>query len=216
MKHTTVLAGMIGTMCCGLLSCSTPQFFTVTIHDSPQRVVRLQTVATDELNKGYSHPATISEEQMKKVLKGFYVEKDKTAFSTSNIRHRALSDREVEFFAPLFVRGLQQATPEEIVTFFETAEISELYEGTTSGGVFVKDDTFHMILSNHSVKTQIWQNNDEYEAPYRLRPLEPIKPEPGRLVFEPTQFMAALEESSWLEKLRGKPWHAAVRYTDLP
>ncbi|MCA9471461.1 MAG: hypothetical protein MRJ96_00975 [Nitrospirales bacterium] len=216
MKPIAVLTGMMIALCGGVVSCFTPQFFTVTIYDSPQRVVRLKTVSSDESGQGYSHPATISVERMTKMLKGFYVEEEETAYSSPGVRHRALSDREAEFFAPLFVKGLQQATPEEIVTFFETAEISELYEATTSGGIFVKDQTFHMILSNYNVKTLIWRDNSEYEAPFRLRPLEPISPEPGRLVFEPSQFMVKLQRLSWFDKLKGEPWHAAVSYMDIP
>ena len=150
------------------------------------------------------------------VLEGLYVEAGNTPLSGSGVRRRAFSNKEIQFFAPLLVKGLQQATPEEIVTFFETAEISDLHEATTSGGVFVKNDALHIILSNYSVKTQIWQDNDAYEAPYRLRPLEPIDPEPGRLVFEPAQFMVQLNPSGWFETLKGKPWHAAVSYADLP
>ena len=210
-------------LCMNVVSCSTPQFFTVTIFDSPSRNVRLQTMPVMEEGQAYSHPAYISEEQMKNILQGLYVQEEPSAFERALLgqsgqegRRRAFSDREVKFFAPLLVKGLEQATPEEIVTFFETAEISDLHEATTSGGVFVKDDAVHILLSNHSVKTQIWQDNDEYQAPYRLNPLEPIDPEPGQIIFEPKKFMVQSKTSGWFETLKGKPWHAAVSYKDLP
>ncbi len=203
-------------LCSYLTGCASSEFFTVTIYDSPQRVVRLQTIGIEDSDGGYSHPSSVSKEQMAKVLQGLYVERDTTPLSRTGARQRAFSEKEINFFAPLFVKGLQQSTPEEVVTFFETAEISELQEATTSGGVFVKNNALHIILSNYGVKTQIWQDNDQYEAPYRLRPLESIKPEPGRLVFEPAQFMVQLEDASWFESLKGKPWHAAVSYLELP
>lgn len=205
-----------------LVSCSTPQFFTVTIYDSPSRNVRLQTMPVMEEGKAYSHPSYVTVEQMKRILQGLYVVDEESVLgeaifgnSGKGPRRRAFSDGEVKFFAPLLVEGLQQATPEEIVTFFETAEISDLHEATTSGGVFVRDEALHIILSNHSVKTQIWQDNDEYQAPYRLSPLEPIDPGLGRLVFDPPQAMVQIETSGWFETLKGRPWHTAVSYKVL-
>ena len=218
-----IIHGMVVLLCCYLVGCATPQFFTVTIYDSPSRNVRLQTMPVMEEGKAYSHPTYVTEEQMKKVLQGLYVEDEQSTLGEAIFGNagkgpprRAFSDSEVKFFAPLLVKGLEQATPEEIVTFFETAEISDLHEATTSGGVFVKDNALHIVLSNHSVKTQIWQDNDEYQAPYRLSPLEPIDPEPGNLVFEPSQFMVPVETVGWFETLKGKPWHAAVSFKDLP
>ncbi|GJL65333.1 MAG: hypothetical protein NPIRA05_03040 [Nitrospirales bacterium] len=199
-----------------IAGCATSEFFTVTIYDSPQRVVRLQTKSLDDTEGGYSHPASVSVEQMTRVLTGLFTEVGDTPFSRSGTRHRAFSDSEIKFFAPLFVRGLEQATPEEVVTFFETAEISDQQEATTSGGVFVRENGLYIIMSNHGVKTAIWQDNDQYESPQRLSPLEPMAPEPGRLVFEPAEFMLPLEENTWLDTLKGKPWHAAVKYLELP
>ncbi|WP_447970996.1 hypothetical protein [Nitrospira sp. M1] len=198
-----------------VVGCATSEFFTVTIYDSPERVVRLQTKSLEDTGGGYSHPASISVEQMTRVLTGLYVEVGYTPFSKSGTRRKAFSDSEIKFFAPLFVRGLEQATPEEVVTFFETAEISDLQEATTSGGVFVREDALYIILSNHGVKTAIWKDNDQYEPPQRLSPLEPMAPEPGRLVFEPAEFMLPLKENNWVDTLKGKPWHAAVKYLAL-
>jgi len=199
-----------------VVGCATSEFFTVTIYDSPQRVVRLQTKSIEDTEGGYSHPASISIEQMTSVLTGLYVDVGSTSFSKSGTRRRAFSDSEIKFFAPLFVRGLEQATPEEVVTFFETAEISDLQEATTSGGVFVREKALYIIMSNYGVKTAIWQDTDQYEPPQRLSPLDPMAPEPGRLVFEPSEFMIPLEENDWIDTLKGKPWHVGVKYLELP
>ncbi|GJL49665.1 MAG: hypothetical protein NPIRA01_08920 [Nitrospirales bacterium] len=199
-----------------VIGCARSEFFTITIYDSPQRVVRLQTKSIEDAGGGYSHPTSVSVEQMTSVLTGLYVEVGYTPFSKSGTRRRAFSDAEIKFFAPLFVRGLEQATPEEVVTFFETAEISDLQEATTSGGVFIREQALYIIMSNHGVKTSIWQDNDQYESPQRLSPLEPMAPEPGRLVFEPEEFMMPLEENDWVDTLKGKPWHVAVKYLELP
>ncbi len=196
----------------GLGGCETPQFPTVNIYDSPERFVRLEVYDDGSDGRGYSHPAYISEETMAKVMKGVYVQFGKSGRSS----RRAFNDKEIKFFAPLWVRGFSQATPEEVVTFYETAEISELYEITTSGGVFVKDKAIHVVLSNYSVRTQIWQDNDEYRAPFRLRPLNPIEQQPGRLVFDPPQLMIPQTEKSFASLLKsGRPWQVGVLYQEL-
>ena len=102
-----------------------------------------------------------------------------------------------------------------MVTFFETAEISDTQEITTSGGVYVSGDTFFVLLSNYSTKTQIWQDNDQYQAPYRLRPLEPIDPQPGRLSFSPEDLMVELRPSFFQKALQAEPWQVGVRYNEL-
>ena len=40
--------------------------------------------------------------------------------------HPAFTDREVAFFAPLLTLGLSKATPEEVVTFYQTRNLSAL------------------------------------------------------------------------------------------
>ncbi len=205
-----------------LVACETkPQFLTVTIYDSPQQVVRLQAISDANKGKGFSHPLDLSTEHMEQLLRGLHVGINNSAIPFFNLgnqptRHRAFSDREVKFFAPLFVQGFRQATPEEVVTFFETVEVSSLHRLTTSGGLFITGNTLHVLMSNYGVKTQIWQDNDAYEAPFRLRPLEPIDPEPGQLTFEPPSLMVSGTSFEFIDALGGTPWHVAVHFQELP
>jgi len=205
-----------------LTGCAAPHFFTVTIYDSPDRVVKLQAVPDANDGKGGSHPAYIDEETLTKVMRGLQVEIHNTTLTvpflvTPNAegRQRAFSDREITFFAPLFAKGLAQATPEELVTFYETADISDLYQLTTSGGLFVRGDEIHFLLSNHNVKTRIWQDNDQYEAPYHLRPMEPIDPQPGRLIFDPPHLMVEPERGLLNIGLTAEPWQVGVWWEKL-
>lgn len=203
-----------------LTACGMPQFLTVSIYDSPERVVRLQAIPGVNHGKGYSHPVVLSKDQMAKVLEGLYVEESTVAlpFSTGSgdsTSQRVFNDQEVEFFAPHLIKGLSMATSEEVVTFFETAEVSSLHRLTTSGGVYVKDNELHILLSNYAVKTNIWQDADAYQAPFRLRPLEPIDPQPGRLTFKPQHVMVQSAETGLPETFGAKPWHAAVFFQKL-
>jgi len=221
-KRTFLSQALVMGILVFLTGCAAPHFFTVTIYDSPDRVVKLQAVPDANEGKGFSHPAYIDEETLSKVMRGLQVEIHNAALSGlflggsgTSKRLRAFSDREITFFAPLFAKGLAQATPEELVTFYETADISDLYQLTTSGGIFVKGNEIHFLLSNHAVKTRIWQDNDQYEAPYHLRPLEPIDPQPGRLVFDPSQLMVEPQRGILNIALKAEPWEVGVRWKEL-
>jgi len=204
------------------MGCSTPEVFTVMVYEDPHRQVRLQTFPGANEGKGFAHPAYLHVEQIKKILSGVNVEIGNPTLSLPFVGsssysspRRALSNTEVDFFAPLIVEGLKQATPEEVVTFFETAEISDTQEITTSGGVYVADNIFHVLIGNFSTKTEIWQDAEFYHAPYRLRPLEPIKAQPGRLVFQPSTLMVKVKEGFFHKTFKAEPWQVGVRYKEL-
>ncbi|MDT7043192.1 hypothetical protein [Candidatus Nitronereus thalassa] len=203
-------------------SCAAPHFFTVTIYESPNRVVKLQAVPDANHGKGFSHPVDIDQEQLSAAMRGLQVEIHNAALSIpflggSNTpgRRRAFSDNEIKFFAPLFAKGLAQATPEELITFYENAEVSDQYELTTSGGLYVKGEEIHFLISNFGVKTRIWQDNEQYEAPYHLRPMEPMDPQPGRLVFEHSQLMVEPQRGILNIGLTAEPWEVGVRWKEL-
>ena len=192
--------------------CAAPHFFTITIYESPDRVVKLQAVPD----------ANNDQEKLAAVMRGLQVEIHNAVLAipfigrtSSKGGQRAFSDREIKFFAPLFAKGLAQATPEELITFYETADISDLDQLTTSGGLFVKGDEIHFLLGNHNVKTRIWQDNEQYVAPYHLRPMEPIDPQPGRLVFDPSHLMVEPQRGILNIGLTAEPWEVGVRWKEL-
>ena len=113
------------------------------------------------------------------------------------------------------MKGLTQATPEELITFYENAEVLDEYELTTSGGVFVKGDEIYFLISNFNVKTRIWQDNEQYEAPYHSRPMEPMDPEPGRLLFSSPTLMVESKSRLFSIGLTAKPWEVGVRWKEL-
>jgi hypothetical protein len=133
----------------------------------------------------------------------------------SSTQHAALSEIEIRLFSPHFVKAFEKATREEIVTFFEMAELGEDHQLTTSGGLFVADGTLHFVLSNFSVKTPIWQDSADYETSYRNRPLEQMDPQPGRLVYKLREFMVENPKGEIGSRLGGKPWQVAIRYQDV-
>ncbi len=205
---------VMGGMLVGLLlfvgACSTPQFQTLKILDSPNRVVALRAMPDAFDGKGYDHPVSFTVDEMSWLLKGVRVQRG----LMSSSQHAVLSETEIRLFAPHFVNALERATNQEIVTFFETAEIGADEQLTTSGGLFVAGGNLHVVLSNFSVKTPIWQDNEQYEASYRHRPLDQMDPQPGRLVYTSPKYMVESPEGEIGSRFKGKPWQVAIRYRD--
>ena len=225
MKQWVVLGVAAGLVLC-LGGCSTPQFQTLKIFDSPNRVVALHVIPDAYKGRGYDHPVSITKEEMIRIMEGIRVEKRglySGASSGSSRLPPAFSQSEIQFFAPLIVKGLSRATPEEMVTFFETAEIEtddveRNYQLTTSGGFYVAGGNFYAVLSNFSVKKPLWRDMDiaqAEEGSIRNRPLEQLEPQPGRLVFEPREFMVTSPDGEIGSMLKGKPWQVAIRYQEL-
>lgn len=191
--------------------CETPQFQTMAILDTPDRVVALQAMGSPYGGKGYDHPVSLTKEEMIRILQGIRVERGLLGSSQSP----AFSDTEIGVFAPHFANALQKATREEIVTFFETGQLDHEHDLTTSGGLYVAGGNLYVFLSNFSVKTRAFQDNERYEAPYRNRPLEQIDPQPGRLLFEPGEFMVRSPDGEIGSRFKGKPWQVAIQYQDF-
>jgi hypothetical protein len=222
MKPWVVLGVAAGLALC-LGGCSTPQFQTLKIFDSPNRVVALHVIPDAYKGRGYDHPLSITKEEMIRIMQGIRVEKRglySASSSGSSQSHPAFSESEIQVFAPLIVKGLSRATPEEMVTFFETAEIEtddveRDFQLTTSGGLFVAGGKLHVVISNFSVRTPMWRDAEQHEASYRNRPLERMEPQPGRLVYEPREFMVESPDGEIGSFLKGKPWQVAIRYQEL-
>ncbi|RMH04521.1 MAG: hypothetical protein D6704_10865 [Nitrospirae bacterium] len=203
---------MVLALCVISEACETPRLFTVTIEDRPERVVRLQAVELANPDQGFSHPVKLRADTIQDILYGIIVEIPTTPFSSSGTRHRAFTKGEAKALARSVARGLSQATPEELVTFFESHEIDEDFRVITSGGLFVQDEYLYVILSNDRVKRPIWQDNEQYEAPYRLRPLEPLDPQPGQVMFEQPDLMAPPLTDSPFDLPISANWVVGVRY----
>ena len=225
MKRFAKLTGLI-LVSIFLSGCQSPQFQTLKILDTPNRVVALQAMPDAYGGKGYDHPVSFTKEEMIQILQGIRAEKSglySDSSSGNSSLHPVFSPSEIQLFAPLIVKGLSQATPEEMVTFFETAElvtddIEKNFQLTTSGGFFVAGGNFYVVVSNFSVQTPLWQDlqKSSYDVgSTRTNPLEQLKPQPGRLVFEPRKFMVKSPDGEIGSFLKGKPWQMAIRYKDF-
>ena len=199
----------------------TPHVVTQKVYEDPNREVGLQIVSESSQGQTFSHPAYLKESDIANVMKGLYVERGNSTVSLPLLdkgatdRHPVFSPNEIAFFAPLLAQGLGLAQPNEVVTFYERGEISHVHQLTTSGGLFLQENVLYVILSNHGVQTEIWQDVEEYQSPVRLQPLKQLEPQPGRLVFDPPQFMVPPQKESFGAIASGKPWQVGVRFKEL-
>ena len=203
-------------------ACGPRQFTTVTIYDKPAAYVRLEFDRTVKKGTEHSHPTSLTPEQIAAVLGGVRIDEPLAKLplydDTSLPRvHPAFTDREVAFFAPLLALALSKATPEEVVTFYQTSDISSITREVTSGGVFVQGDELHLILANYRSHTRYMADLGVAETQDdRLTPMKSLAPQGGRLDFEPHS--AKREQSAGILK-RIFQWdhrELTVLYQQLP
>ncbi|MCP9438647.1 MAG: hypothetical protein NNA20_03520 [Nitrospira sp.] len=189
----------------GLTACQTQHTITQAIYESPTRFVRLEIDHT--VGGDHSHPAYVTTDEMAAILGGlvinepsklipsipFFSEKDKEP-----PRHLAFTASEIGFFAPLLVQALKAASPEQVITFYQATQQTTVIRRVTSGGMFVKGDTLHLIISNYRAETHYSPDPgtaDTYDD--RLMPLRSISPLRVKLDFEPASALVQPPSDTW-------------------
>lgn len=207
----------------GLLSaCATSHLVTLTIVETPSRYVRLAVDRMVRLDSGFSHPASIPPDQMAAVLSGLVVVEKGPRLPWPLGEGRAprpsAFDREdIQFWAPILAQALEKATPEEIVTFYQSDTISATRRDVTSGGIFVKDRLLYIMLSNYRSPSEFMADIGTADTmDDRRYPLKSIGPRRFTLQFEPEGAV----EASWKETpLARWPFQGkalAIRLDQLP
>jgi hypothetical protein len=178
----------------GLISaCSSRQFTTVTIYDTPAAYVRLEFDRTVKKGEEHSHPISLTPEHIAAVLAGVRVDEPIALVRGDLLEqdpvpriHPAFTNKDITLFAPLLALALGRATPEEVVTFYQTRKVSALTREVTSGGVFVQGDELHLILANYRSHTRYMADFGAAETTDdRLTPMQSLAPQEGRVDFEP-------------------------------
>jgi hypothetical protein len=203
-------------------ACGANQFPTVTIYETPARYVRLELDRTVKKGAGHTHPISITPEQVAAVLGGVRVIEPLAKLplydDTSLPRvHQAFTEKEITFFAPLLALALSKATPEEVVTFYQSRDISAIARQVTSGGVFVRGEELHLILANYRSRSNLMADMGVADTQDdRMTPMESLNPQLGRVDFEP--YSAKRERPvGALEKLfESDHRELAVLYKQLP
>jgi hypothetical protein len=112
-------------------------------------------------------------------------------------RHPAFNESAIEFWAPLLRLALSKATPEEVVTFYQSQPLSGMRREVTSGGMFLDGEDLHIVLSNYRSHTLSSGDTSSADAmDDRLTPLRSLAPQKGALYFEPSEFQRPAEPIS--------------------
>ncbi|MGQ0811931.1 MAG: hypothetical protein ACT4OO_12010 [Nitrospiraceae bacterium] len=188
------LPSMVSSLALGMcVACSTPEFTTTTIYESPQAFVRLELDRTLKSGEGHSHPIQVTADQMAAVLAGVRVDEPVAKIPvldeiSKQRYHPAFNESDIQVFAPLLAHALGMATPEEVITFYRTRDLSAIRREVTSGGLFVQGEQLHFILSNYRSPTHFIADIGVAETTDdRMTPMKPLAPQKGRLGFEPQE-----------------------------
>ena len=204
-----------------LAACQNRAFQTLAIYDSPSRFVRLEVDPTVNVNRGHSHPARVTTDEMTAVLSGVMIEEPTrliTFFDKEQEppRHPAFNAAEIGFLAPLLAKGLGMATSEEVVTFYQTRQETAIVRKVTSGGVFIDGEELHIVLSNYRSPTHYASDpgvDDTFDD--RLTPMRTIAPQETKLDFEPISAVAPSRESRLTSLLSAERREVVVQFRQL-
>jgi len=210
-------AGLIG-------ACGPRQFTTVTIYDKPAAYVRLEFDRTVTKGTEHSHPISLTPEQVSAVLGGVRIEEPIALVRGDILQrdpvprvHPAFTNKDIALFAPLLALALSKATPEEVVTFYETRYLSATSREVTSGGMFVQGDELHLILANYRSHTHYMADFGVAETQDdRLTPMQSLAPQSGRLDFEPDSAKGERPVGSLEKIFQWNHRELAVLYKQLP
>jgi hypothetical protein len=207
-----------------IYACSPRQFTTVTIYDTPAAYVRLEFDRTVTKGREHSHPISLTPEQIAAVLGGVKIDEPIALVRGDILQgnpiprvHPAFTDKEIDLFAPLLALALSKATSEEVVTFYETRDLSATSREVTSGGVFVQGEELHLILANYRSHTHYMADFGVAETQDdRLTPMQSLAPQGGRLDFEPDSAKREPPVRSLERLFQWNHRELAVRYKQLP
>jgi hypothetical protein len=128
-----------------------------TVYEDEDRFVRLE-VTSRASREGHSHPATVSQENLARLIKSMTVTPRLTSpqgpldyAPSPKIPEgsRAFSDETAEFLSIYLSQALSKATPLEEVLFFLSATRSGHVREITSGGFYVESGSLHLLLANY-------------------------------------------------------------------
>ena len=143
-----------------LFGCSAPTIQSYTVYEDPTAFVRLEfapNVQREKPDTWNTHPAIISLEDMVKVLSGLQVREHRPnilkplfnkIFDPPTVIP-AFRKHEIALLGPQLIEAFDKAVPEEIVTFYVSTPVNSVTREVTSGGLYVRNNKLHVILSNH-------------------------------------------------------------------
>lgn len=205
---TTWMTLCVVVMGLGMNACQSRHALTQTIYESPSRFVRLEVDHT--VGGGHSHPANVTTAEMAAILGGVIIDEPVKLIPSLPLfgkeeeppRHPAFTAAEISFFAPLLTQGLKTATPEQVVTFYQSVQQTAIIRKVTSGGIFLDGDELHIIVSNYRSPTHYTSDlgmADTHDD--RMMPLRSITPLRAKLDFDPATALVPPQNGTLFSRL---------------
>ena len=170
--------------------CAAPPLYSYAVYEDPTSFVRLDYSPNAQIDQPatlYSHPATLTPEQLTKVFQGLHVQEHRSSvvlwFMDEAEVTPAFTAKEVTFLAQHVGTALSQAVSEEVVLFYMSTPLNSTNREITSGSVFIKGQQMHVMLSNYRMMYNIPPFGIVYD---RRHPAYSIAPRTVDLLFQPS------------------------------
>ena len=161
--------------------CASPPLHSYVVYENPTAFVHLELApwADSDLPETWNaHPATLSFRQIHKALEGLRVREHRSA-PIRWVRGMAKMEpafhaEEIELLMAPIMEGLELSTAQELVTFYLSHPLNATKREVTSGGLYVTEGQFHIILSNYRAIYEIPPAGLIYDRRFPLFSLEPM------------------------------------------
>lgn len=172
------------------LGCSGPALTSRVVQQDSSWFVRLDLFQNAEKSSGrYDHPATWTIDELSAVLSRLLLEDRVGLMDRARPPRPLFSSEEIVLLAPAIVDSFRRATPSEWVSFsLSSPGASGVI--VTSGGMFLADSRFHVIIANHRA---LLAKDSEEPANVRANPLRSIRGSGGTLTFESARFVTGTQ-----------------------
>ena len=187
--------------------CAAPTLVSYVVYEDPTSFVRLDLSPSANVDKPetlYSHPATLTKEQLTRIFQGLWVQEHRSAavlwFMEEADVTPAFTGKEIAFLVDHIGTALGQAVSEEVVQFYMSTPLNSTNREVTSGSVFVRGQEFHVRLSNYRMMYSIPPYGIVYD---RRHPAYSIAPRTVDLFFQPVDYTLP-NVVSFLERVVGE------------
>ncbi len=179
--------------CLILAGCAAPTLLSYVVYEDPTSFVRLDSSPEANVDKPetlYSHPATLTKEQLTRIFQGLLVQEHRSAvvlwFMEEAEVTPAFTGKEIAFLVKHIGTALGQAVSEEVVQFYMSTPLNSTNREITSGSVFIRGQQFHVRLSNYRMMYSIPPYGIVYD---RRHPAYSIAPGTVDLLFHPSDYI---------------------------
>ena len=189
---------IIGIFFFSCFGCSDSRLNIRPVHDSPSLYVGLTSSNDPEklTQVHYTHPMVWSEGNLRAILEGLFIQKQGGLLDAVKPLEVVFSPEDITQLIPALRSTFKVARPSDLVVFalWGSSQPSQTLE-VTSGGMFLHDQRFHIILANHRERVSSEKDGIEGIHSNPFRSLRDDKK--GQLIFDPLRYMIDSRDN-WL------------------